>query len=712
MKKNNFAARLVNPNVGHPRFIDIDSTKGKQQSILTKIKRFLTRKRKKHKYEYETKLLFASNITSIQEFRDYIQNQISLTPLLEERNKPRKFLFKVRNLFKRKEKLHGEEEFYDKFDGKRAKAYRGKAIVATIIDVQNERQESLTSTEYLQDEYCSPIPYYAKKDIFEGLDTYYCVSINFSLPKEVVEFLKLRTFVMFDIHMGREQHNYHSIIITKQKWKDFTFIQISDTHVAERNDRIYGIVSKWKKTTKESIFGKVANKIKCFFKKDSEEKTPDPIKEDPSAIVEQTLEEQGEDEDASEEDVPLKKRLINPNNQLRKFIKIANHKVLNNKLDFIVLTGDLIDFVVKSRYSPYVEETKRLDYKKSNWKVFKDIILNLKPDREYEGVIDGEELLCPILTIVGNHDFRQNCYDFNWGGLYKKIGLKPFEAAALNELFSASPITALSKSEYALKHYIREINPSLDFSVQLGDLHFIFLNSGGDAFKNFRDLVTGHPSVTGLTDDQIIYLENLINMYDIKDSKSVLFIHGPPINIGKKQYLRKRFKNTFTSNIKRKLEDFKESVTRKLGIEKSSRIDTSYNVKFGTVSKNWDRLVDFCLNYTILTLSGHTHLSKEFRLKHPTETAKVFDAPPFFLRRIEIPAEIYYDGYSEIYTRTWEIKEKTPFVVQTPALGLASYKKPNVVGGYRLIKFKKGELHSFKVKYLHQNEKLGSLINI
>ena len=149
-------------------------------------------------------------------------------------------------------------------------------------------------------------------------------------------------------------------------------------------------------------------------------------------------------------------------------------------------------------------------YKKEG---FKNIILNVQSTKEekYLALEKGEELLCPIFTTLGNHDFRIAAYDLNWGGMYKKIGLNAFEAIALNEAFSASPIDAITKSIAALKGYWSEINPSLDFSMNLGNNIFIFLNSGPDSFSNLRDLAAGKPSVTGLSSRQITYLENIIN---------------------------------------------------------------------------------------------------------------------------------------------------------------------------------------------------------
>ena len=111
-------------------------------------------------------------------------------------------------------------------------------------------------------------------------------------------------------------------------------------------------------------------------------------------------------------------------------------------------------------------------------------------------MVSGEELLCPIFTVPGNHDFRPYHYDLRWANLYKKIGLNGNEAIALNEETMANPISSITKSFRALKAYLIEINSSLDYSLKLGENMFVFLNSGSDSFKNIIDFVSGHPSVT------------------------------------------------------------------------------------------------------------------------------------------------------------------------------------------------------------------------
>ena len=685
---------IVNPNLGHPKILQID--KELNNNIL------------------QISLLFVSDINDLKEFERSIRDQIRLTPLLEYKWKMKIILERQKKYLKKKRKKEG---FWSRFklsrkkkekSPKRAKtsksklkkvfqlaeerlrklkprAFRGDKIKPTILDVNPVDLKTIGDLDY--DEFCSPPTYLNKNNVYQYLKAYYKVFIEFTLTEEVLEFLKRRNFVMFDINQksdkGKKRINYHSIVVSKQVWNDFNFVHATDLHLAERNDKIYEIIKKWTK----------------FLSIDDQERYLEEQKKE--------LEKLENDEDdllLPHFSKPLKRRLINPNNQMRKFIKIMNKKVLQNDLDFIALTGDLVDFTVLSKIP---KEDRVFDYNHSNWKIFKEIILNL-PQKKRRGMNRGEEILCPIFTITGNHDYRPFHYDLRWAGLYRKIGLKAIEALALNDKLVAFPITAIIKSSRALNGYLSEINPSLDYSFKLGNNNFIFLNTGSDSFKHFADLISGHPSLTGLTNMQIKYLENLISHRIQKDDNTFLFLHGPAINPKQKVGFFKKFKRRFKRKLGKllltKIEEFKESVLSKFEKKPSKiRIDGKFNVKYGTVASNWEKLIGFCKDFCILTLSGHTHALKEFRLDNPEDfKSQVFDAPPFNLKKIENPAAIFYDTYSELYTNAEDIENYAPFVVQTPALGLGGFKNPKLTGAYREVKVENGKLSSFEVKYLHR----------
>ncbi|MFX0033755.1 MAG: metallophosphoesterase family protein [Candidatus Hodarchaeota archaeon] len=698
-------ARLINPNLGHPLFLRIG--------------------RRLKKKEFETDILFVSNISDSNVFEKYLRHKITLVPILEYKWKLKKILEQERlkrlkkaereekkgfwnrlkeKLFRKfkKERVKKSTEGYElidsqgekfdfvekkKIDKLKHRVFRGDPIDVILMHTEIVSPTSIDNPEY--DNYCSPQSYLIKHNIFDNLNFYHKVKINFSLSDEVLEFLQYRTFVMFDfIHEPsheKRQINHHSFVISKNKWKDFQFVHATDLHLAERNDNIYSIVKNWTAIFKNEKLAEIAQqsvKTLSFFErlfKKKEASKPLVIK-------------------------PLVRRFINPNNNFRKFIKQMNKKVLDNKLDFIVITGDIVDFTVFSELPKDARKTLNFEFEYSNWKTFKDILLN-SSQKKRRGVIKGQELICPIFTIPGNHDYRPFHYDFRWGTLYKKLGLNANEALALNERLLVNPISSITKSFMALKGYLLEINSSLDYSIRFGRHLLIFLNSGSDSYKNIRDFLMGHPSVTGLSNRQIKYLENIINIKKNKEDQLYLFLHGPPINPRKTVGIFKKLgKKDLFQEFLDKVDEFKETVLRNLGKKLSTaRIDGKFDVKFGTISSNWEKLIEFCKEHSILTLSGHTHELKEFRLGDPKgKKSKVFIAPPFSLKKLENPAAVFYDLYSELYTNAKDITLHAPFVVQTPALGLGGYHNPKLVGGYREIEIRKNKLSSFKVNFIRR----------
>ncbi|MFX1234906.1 MAG: metallophosphoesterase family protein [Promethearchaeota archaeon] len=695
-------ALLINPNLGHPLFLNID--------------------RRLKKKEFEIDFLFVSNISEPKRLENFLRHKIELVPILEYRWKLKKLLEQERmkrikeaqreekksfwNRLKEKlfhrdkdEKIDVSTKAYkivdsqgEKFDIVEKKkieklkhrVFRGDAIKAIIIHVEKASLISIENADY--ESYCCPQPYLIKYNIFDELSFFHKARISFSITDEILEFLKNYTFVMFDIihdKIQKKRTNYHSLVISKNKWKNFQFIHATDLHLAKRNDDIYGIVKNWTSIFKQEKIAEIAQqsvKTLSFFErifKKKESSIPITIK-------------------------PLVRRIINPNNNFRKFIKQMNKRVLKNEIDFIVLTGDIVDFTIFSEIPKDVRKKLNFEYENSNWKIFKEIILNL-PQTKKRGMFKGQELICPVFTIPGNHDFRPFHYDLRWGGLYRKLGLNANEAIALNDKLLANPINSITKSFNALKGYLIEVNPSLDYSIRLGRHLLIFLNSGSDSYKNIRDFLMGHPSVTGLTSRQIKYLENIINFKTNNRDQIYLFLHAPPINPRKTvSFFKKLSKKDIFEEFLDKVDEFKETVLRSLGKKSSTaRIDGKFDVKFGTISSNWEKLIKFCKDHCILTLSGHTHELKEFRLEDPKgEKSKVFTAPPFSLKKLENPAAVYFDLYSELYTNAKLISLYAPFVVQTPALGLGGYHNPKLAGGYREINIRKNKLTSFNVNFI------------
>jgi len=662
-------ALLISPNLGHPLFLNIDN--------------------ELESHEFELKLLFVSNLDSSSHFEEYIKDNITLIPILEYKWKlleyfekeKKKLLLKLEKAKKRsiwsrfRIPITGEltdskgDKFgiipSEKINKLRPRAFRGDRIKPIVLKVDSANFYEIDNPRY--DNYFNPQDYLIKYEIYGSLSKYYTTTLSFNLSEEVIDYLKSFNFLMFDVGLKRpnkiERINYHSIVISKNEWTDFKFFHATDLHLAERNDRIYELVKKWKSLVRKSDVSEIiaqSAKAVSFFQRLLMRKPEEKVK---------TLK-------------PLHKRYINPNNNFRNFIKLANKQVIQNDLDFIVLTGDIVDFAILSKISKEKRKYLDFEYEYSNWRIFKEILLNHAQEKR-RGMVSGEELLCPIFTIPGNHDYRQYHYDLRWGNLYKKIGLTGDEAIALNNEYLANPISSITKSFRALKAYLMEINSSLDYYLKLGENNFIFLNTGSDSFKRIMDFVSGHPSVTGLTNKQIKYLENIVNSEIKPGNNTFLLIHGPPINPKQTISSLKRFSLSKTQqDIFTTIDQYKESNMAKLGKKGSSaRIDDKFDI--------------------ILTLSGHTHQLKEFRLSNNQKiSANTSNRSPYILEKLENPAAIFYDLYSEQYQTQKEVELNAPFVVQTPALGLGSYFNPTLAGGFREIKVKEGKLSSFKVEYI------------
>jgi hypothetical protein len=559
------------------------------------------------------------------------------------------------------DKLGNEQKYEKRFSKSdlrklEEREFRAKPIIPNMISLDVISTIQISNRAFLNAQHISP-----QKHIFNAFPNFktknfYKITLKVILTEEIKDFLQSHNFILFDIlyqdHEDKTCINYHSIVISKNDWNSMNIIQATDLHLAKRNDEMSEkIVQAYKQNQIESQ----SNTLEKF--KDS-----------------------------------LKKRIVNPNNLFRLFIKKMNTKVFENKLDFIFITGDIVDFTVRAEYSS--DEENIFDYHKSNWEIFKEILLNI--NQKSEGLTyKSEELLCPIITIPGNHDYKPWHYDLNWAGIYKKVGLTKSEAKALKGQYPASPIKAILKTKDSLNEYFKHINSFLNFSLTLGNFLFIFINSGSDSYREITDYISGSPSLTGITEKQILFIKNLVNNPEYKNHQVILSIHGPPINTPRKRGIISRFKKIFNKDIITNIDEFKESrITKVKKNVDEARIDDKFNIKYGTVSKNWEKLIKICLTDCILTISGHTHMLNEYRLQKVENINNLEEED-----KQSSPA-VFYDDYSEICNNHVKIKKMRPFIVQTPALGFKSYKKRGRMGGFREIKIKRNELDSFKVKYV------------
>lgn len=149
-----------------------------------------------------------------------------------------------------------------------------------------------------------------------------------------------------------EKVNYHSLQFVDHFESACNFIHLTDLHLATRNDEIIDEVLKEKNG-------------------------------------------RGRDE--------IIKSYINFNENLRRFIKKANELVDEGKLDFVVITGDIVDYA----FHGWEGEP---NYDENNWKTFVNIITGTG----LEGTIrNNVGIKVAIFTSTGNHDWRLHPYDPN-----------------------------------------------------------------------------------------------------------------------------------------------------------------------------------------------------------------------------------------------------------------------------------------------------------
>lgn len=339
----------------------------------------------------------------------------------------------------------------------------------------------------------------------------------------------------------------HAIYVheTLKNSDEFTIFHITDTHIARRNDKI------------PELLCQVRNKKEC----------------------EQIAGKYG-----------------NFNDNLRAFIKMANERWRSeNGKVLVVLTGDIVDYYFDgwwdgkficgqgehAKYRADEEAKNKSDgsvWGYSNVGKFREIILGT--DKK------GEELLCPLFTVLGNHDYLMNEillnfdislgpfklksrdtsdafnlsfdegreYDY-WafprnGGKHKSIReRKNFKEnidknnwkASLNQDWS---FWLAKPKSWQLGHYLCQINYDLDFKLNIGNHQVLCLNTGNDRYprqEEFagiehqededKDYIAGGPHNRGITSEHINLLDNAIN----SNQKGFIFVftHAPLVGLHK-----------------------------------------------------------------------------------------------------------------------------------------------------------------------------------
>jgi len=361
-------------------------------------------------------------------------------------------------------------------------------------------------------------------------------------------FLELR--IQVDPQEPREVSNPHAVYIheTLSKSSEFTILHITDTHIARRNDQI------------PEILCQVRNQGEC---KD------------------------------------LASRCINFNDNLRAFVKLANARVRAGEKVIVVLTGDIVDYYFDGWWDGKFicgqgefakdrrEEATGSSWSYSNVAKFYEIILGLDGR--------GEELLCPIFTVLGNHDYLTNEvplslkvhldlkllhptlhsryshksygllegegreYDY-WayprnGGKHKGIAERKTFKEKINtddwvpSLDQDWSYWLAKPKSWPLSQYISQINYDTDFKIKIGNHQLLFLNTGADRYPRWeefadlpgedrededRDYIEDGPHNRGIVEEHIHLVHRALANAP-EHGMILVFTHAPLIGMEKNE---------------------------------------------------------------------------------------------------------------------------------------------------------------------------------
>jgi predicted MPP superfamily phosphohydrolase len=580
---------------------------------------------------------------------------------------------------------------------------RGELIPLQVIEIEHLKKLNQKNGLILEEKNC------IISDIHENLlkleDTFgkrnflYEIKVQIQYPSKVEDLIKNygNEFILFDIvhdvpNQMENKTNYHSIAIFDKSWEDFKFIHVTDLHIARRNDFILNFVQE-----------KVKSKLRRV---NHREKKAGKI--DKSVLTREYDFREGFQEEKFEK---LRISKFNFNYHLRKFIEFANKKAGENQLDFILMTGDLVDYtnIARGNYQY-----------KNNYFVILDILLGLNKGLDkppYLGdnpeFVNKCEILVPIFTTVGNHDYRREHYGIRFGEVRKIFGMTQNDINGYYDIKFFNYITALYSNERYLKDYFRYFNPNLNYNLNIGaQFSFIFLDTGPESIADLHDLLKGGPSTKGVKDYQIDLLRDYIRLSH--DKKIIIVMHTPPVSPNLSRAKRKKYKKRL--KIKNRELDWQDLYEENLkDYDGTGRLDRILNLKYQTVMYHWGTLLkiftgsDKIIRRKVdLIICGHTHTLKEYRLKEAKDTEWINLGFWIFPLYIEVPCEIYTSIYRDKFN---ELKEpldlkiwfdvNKPFVFQTQALGPISATFKFTPPGFRYYIVKNNQIVNARVYSLH-----------
>ena len=582
---------------------------------------------------------------------------------------------------------------------------RGEKYPLRAIEIKQIDKIDLEDQPLLTEENCIAMDIYKTalnvKGIFGKRDALFEIMYEIPIPiiNNIIQILNKsnKKVILFDIvhdipNMSESKINYHSLAMFNKDWANFKFIHATDLHIARRNDFIINFV----RDKKRNEISRCKNNKKKIEKVDT-------------FVLERDFEFREEFQDARYKD--LKYAKYNFNYQLRKLINFVNQKVSNDECDFVILTGDIVD---------YVKIAKGNKSYKNNFEVFVNILLGLNKGMakhpflgKDEECINKNEILVPIFTIAGNHDFHMGHYGLRFLGFHNKFGLTRSDINGYDDIKLRDYYLAFNSKDKTLKDYFRYINPNLNYKLNIGgNYNFIFLDTGHDSVADIHDLLKGGPSTKGFKDYQIELLRAYIQLSH--DEKIIILMHAPPVSPNISSNKKKTYKKKL--KIKNRViewSDFFEENLKKFN--ETGRIDRILNFKYQTVMYHWATLLkiltgsDKIIRRKVdMVLCGHTHTLKEYRLKETQENEIINHGFWLLPLYITVPCEIYSSCYRDKFKDIKDPKNlqiwfdvNKPFIFQTQALGPLSASYKFQPPGFRYVSILDNQICKVDIYSLH-----------
>jgi len=273
-------------------------------------------------------------------------------------------------------------------------------------------------------------------------------------------------------------------------------------------------------------------------------------------------------------------RFLNPNKELKRFIRIANK---DNKLAGIVINGDAVDYFFQKLD---ISRKRRA----SNWTLLYSILKDLKK---------------PFFEVPGNHDYRREPYNYAIYGL-KHVNISSWirrkfaDQIGHNNFRWLKEWSSVGVNERLFNPFKKYKGIRYPKEKKIGKFKCLFLDSGSDANIRARDWLKcleeffyGKRLVIeldGPKERDVNFLAKSLG--DKKREDIYVFMHAPIIS---------PFKNRINKKYQLSLTNFLASAARQ-------RIDHE------TIINNRERILDIFRrsNKNIIFIASHIHEAKYF----------------------------------------------------------------------------------------------------